>query len=116
MASLPRLHGPGRKTSPFTDMFHVVNDGNVRASVQNKVAMHAVYEEILGDSLLRCGEALRNDCSTIDSSRSRGMPKGPCVREEVGVDVVQMSELEHILDGGFVVGGWRGFDERGFDS
>jgi hypothetical protein len=49
-------------------------DRDLGVTVEDKVAVHAVHCEVVRHRLLRSSETLRNDCSSVDSSRARRVP------------------------------------------
>lgn len=58
--------------------------------------MHGVHGEVGGDGALGGGEALGYDCSSINSTSSRRMPKGPGVSVQILPNLLAMLLRRHV--------------------
>jgi hypothetical protein len=86
LASLSSLYCPRYEGATVADVFDVVDYGDVGVAGQNKVAVHAVDGEVLGDGVLSCRKALGYYCAAIDAAGSGRVPQWP----RVGVEVLRM--------------------------
>lgn len=74
LPTLPRLHRPRREALSTADALHMVDERDVGAAGQHKVAVHRVHREVGGNGALRSGETLRDSGAAVDTARTRGMP------------------------------------------
>lgn len=73
-STLSCLHGSGGVASAGADTLNVVDNGDLRVTSKDKIAVHAVYKEFVRHSALCSREALRYHGSPVDSARAGRMP------------------------------------------
>lgn len=82
-SALSGLHGPRDEAPSVTHALDMVEDGDLRVSGQNKVAMHTVDGEIGGYGPHGRGKGLGYRGSAIDTACPWRMPEGTSIGEYI---------------------------------
>lgn len=72
--ALSCLNGSSREASAGAHALDVIYDGDLGVTGENKVAVHAVHEEVVRYGSLCGGQALRDHGTAVDAARTGGMP------------------------------------------
>lgn len=73
-STLSCLNGSSSEAAAGAHALDMVYDWDLGVTGENKIAVHAVHEEIIRYSSLRRGEALRDHGAAVDAARTGGMP------------------------------------------
>ena len=85
----------------------MVDERQLGVPGQDEVAVHRVDGEVVVNRLLRGAERLGNSSAAKDAARAWRKPHGTGVGEEIGVDVAELRQFKHILNGRLrIVDGW----------
>jgi hypothetical protein len=73
-SALSCLNCSGGEASAGAHALDMIYDGDLGVASKDKVAVHAVHEEVVRYGSLSGGQALRDHGAAVDAARTGGMP------------------------------------------